>query len=73
MPYKKKSKVKLIKNHLEIFNEYYKDSVKNKYVTKAVFSYFDEKTKEEYRKSFTAKPYTSEEKMWQIAPEIIYK
>jgi len=63
----------LIKHKLEKFDENRKVYDNKKNVTWAVFSYIDADTGDEYRKSFTAKPFTSEMTMWKIAPEIIYK
>jgi hypothetical protein len=63
---------KLIRNKLEKFDSNRKDvKDRRKKVTWAVFSYIDEKTGYEYRKSFTAKPNTPETEMWKIAPKTI--
>lgn len=62
----------LMRNKLEIFEDSHRDNAdKRKKLAWAVFSYIDKTTKEEYRKSFTAKTGTTENEFWNIAPKII--
>ena len=62
----------LIKNKLEKYNPNKRDTHDmRKKITWAVFSYTEEGTGHEYRKTFTAKPWTPEVIMWNLAPDKI--
>ena len=63
--------MKLKRYHLEIFDENKRDvHDRRKKCAWAVFSYQDENGIE-YRRSFTAPSFTTELKMWDIAPKEI--
>jgi hypothetical protein len=64
--------MKLIRQKLERFEDKRKDpDDKRKKISWAVFSYCNEITDDEYRKSFKADVGTSENEFWNIAPKII--
>ena len=59
----------LVRRHLEIFHPNRRDTNdKRKKVAWAVFSYIEQGTGYEYRKSFTAKVGTKESEFFNIAP-----
>ena len=64
--------ITLRRGHLAIYKENTRSAKDaRKKIALAVFEYFDEATGDDYRKSFSAKPYTSEVEFYEIAPKII--
>lgn len=62
----------LKRNELEKYEENIRDiKDRRKKISRAVFSYIDVNTGEEYRRAFFSKPFTPEQYFWDVAPEYI--